>query len=276
MKPAYAYVETSALDRPVKCGISPAEVRRRLNEQSLTPCVGGLTLNECAQPILSDLGSIVVTTFQLIRSMSPRFLASPDVLYTREVRLLQDRGDVSFFMTPAEERAAENEVDAVASGKISFTFLELLRKRRSIKFEEWPAFMNGYLSKVADLRHHSAEDAPRFRTYDQLAAFFSPDLAQWIGGMPGVSVSPSEANIIARSVDKFPAIVTTVHYWWNAFFICLSDGRIPSTDKVDDYRHAVEAAYCQVFVSGDKQLLRSLERLNRWLTPLDVETFLAV
>lgn len=54
-------------------------------------------------------------------------------------------------------------------------------------------------------------------------------------------------------------------------FICLS-GRIPpSVDKADDYRHAVEASYCDVFISGDRQLLRSIPRLHHTLLPLDID-----
>ena len=51
-------------------------------------------------------------------------------------------------------------------------------------------------------------------------------------------------------------------------FICLANGVAPSVDKVDDYRHVVEASYCDFFVTNDEQLFRSVSRLNEIITPI--------
>ena len=80
--------------------------------------------------------------------------------------------------------------------------------------------------------------------------------------------------MIAAAIDHYPAIRTSVYYWWNAEFICLAHGRAPSVDKVDDYRHVVEASYCDVFVSNDGQLLRSVSRLHPTLAPVAVGALL--
>ena len=49
----YAYLETSAVDAISKSGMEASEVRCRLADNNLAPCFGLLTLNECAQAILS-------------------------------------------------------------------------------------------------------------------------------------------------------------------------------------------------------------------------------
>lgn len=37
---------------------------------------------------------------------------------------------------------------------------------------------------------------------------------------------------------------------------------MPGRDKLDDYRHVIEASYCDVFVTNDGQLGRTVPRIN--------------
>jgi len=44
--------------------------------------------------------------------------------------------------------------------------------------------------------------------------------------------------------------------------ICIIHGDIPGKDKIDDYRHIIEASYCDVFITGDAQLQKTVPRIN--------------
>lgn len=267
-------METSAIDALVRRSMDPAEIVGRLRHRELIPCVGTLTFNESAQPILSDRGEVASSMFELIKDIGPRFLADPASLYERELRRLRQGDLVMAFAEPDQETYARTEVAALANGLISERFLALLRDRRKAKFEEWPEVMQGYLKLVKAIRKRDPKAAPSFRSFTQLEQHFLPDLSRFVEALGGLDLLPGEAERIAQDIALYPAIRSSIYFWWNAYYICLSDGRIPSVDKVDDYRHCIEAAYCQVFVSGDRQLLRTVNRLNSGLVPLSVTDLL--
>lgn len=266
-----AYFETSALDAIVKQEIPTSYIRRQLKARRLTACVGALTLNESAQAILSDKGDLARVTFKLIRDLKPRFLAETVDLYEQETRLVRGGTAVIPYPSEAQENFVRDEVDKLADGRINVRFVELLLDRQRVKFKEWPASMEKYLAELKKLRRNFPGNVRRFRTFEQVEAFFRPDLARFVAGLDGLSLSIDEAEAIAAAIDRYPAIRTSVYFCWNALFICLVDGRVPSVDKVDDYRHVIEASYCDVFVSNDNQLLRSIPRLHPTLAALRID-----
>jgi hypothetical protein len=268
-----AYFETSALDFVVKRRVPVSAIRSQLENRGLTACVGTLTINECAQPILSDRGDAAVALFEVIRELQPRFLADPSDLYEQETRLLRDGTPVNPHPSDAQEAFVRNEVGELADGRINLRLLELVQDRRKVKFEEWPTAMEKCLAVVKELRRDSPVDVPRFGTFGQFEDFFRGDLPRFVACLPGLSLSIDQADAIAAEINLYPAIRTTVYFWCNVMFICIKDGRAPSVDKVDDYRHVVEASYCDAFITNDGQLLRSISRLHPSLTPFHVDAF---
>ena len=268
-----AYFETSALDAVLKQGIPVSDIRLQLEARGLSACVGMLTLNECAQPILSDKGDVAGALFGIIRDLQPRFPARPVEMYEQEARLLRDGTPVNPFPTKAQEEYERSEVGKLADGYISREFLDLVRDRRKVKFEEWPTSMGKYVAMFKQLRRDSAGEVPKFGSFEQLEALFRGDLPRIISTLPdlrALRLSSDEADLVAANVDRCPAIRSTVYFWLNAMFVCLAHGCAPSVDKVDDWRHVVEASYCDTLITNDAQLLRSMPRLHPTLAPLHV------
>ena len=52
-------------------------------------------------------------------------------------------------------------------------------------------------------------------------------------------------------------------------FIAVVHKDVPATDKVDDHRHIIEASYCDVFVTEEKQLLANVPRINSRIKPIN-------
>ena len=161
-----AYLETSALDAVVKQKMSVSHIRSQLETRGLIACVGTLTLNECAQPILSNEGGITRALFEVIRDLRPRFLADPADLYEQETRLLRCGTPVSPHPSAGQEDFERSEVDELAGGRINLRLLECLRYRRKTKFEEWRSHWSRYLVGVNELRQGSPKDVPRFRSFE--------------------------------------------------------------------------------------------------------------
>ena len=72
-----------------------------------------------------------------------------------------------------------------------------------------------------------------------------------------------------------PAIRSGVRANLYLMWICISRRVAPAVDKLDDYRHIIEASYCDALVSGDDQLIRTTPRINPALESLRTPELLA-
>jgi hypothetical protein len=184
-----------------------------------------------------------------------------------EARFIREKIPVNPFATSSEKDYVFREIEALAEGRISSGVLELAQKRKRVVIHDWPRSMERYLGEVKKIRKVSLFDAPHFRTFKDVRDYFWVDVVRFILAVPEFRLSQEEAKSVAAEFERFPAIGGTVHFWWYAFFVCLSDKRIPGADKVNDWRHAVEASYCDVFITNDQQLYRQVPQLQPLLAP---------
>jgi hypothetical protein len=265
-----AYLETSALDAISKLGLATSEVSRRFHDSGFEPCIGLLTINECAQAILGGNVQEALLLFRCIRDLKPRLLADPASLYKAETRFLRERVPVDPFATPSERDYVFSEVEKLAEGWINSRFYDLAQKRQQVTNQEWPRTMEKYLEEIKNIRKISLSDAPRFGTFKDLKNYFWIDVVRFILAVPELTLSLEEAKSVAAEYEHFPAIVGTVCFWWYAFFVCLSNGCVPGADKANDWRHTIEAAHCESFITNDQQLYRQVTQLQPLLGPMMV------
>jgi hypothetical protein len=268
-----AYFETSSLDEIVKSEIKFSQLREALDKNNFEPCIGLLTINECAQPILGGDSKTPLSLFKLIGDLKPRILIEPSMLYKAELEFLKNQEPVQPFVSSEDQEKVLSEIEILANGKISHEFYDLLVKRRDATTLIWSKHMGGYLAEIKKARRNSSLDIPRFRTFDQLKNYFQKDIVIFLMALPDLSLSSNQAEHIAANLEKFPAICGSLYFWWYAYFICLSDNRIPSNDKANDLRHLVEASYCQFFFTNDRQLYRQIPFLRPSLFPKQVKEF---
>ena len=86
------------------------------------------------------------------------------------------------------------------------------------------------------------------------------------------AVSTSEAQNLAARIDQFPALRSTVNANIYLNFVAIGQGQIPSFDKVDDFRHVIEASYCDTSVTDDRRLLNQTASINPSLTVLSARS----
>lgn len=55
-------------------------------------------------------------------------------------------------------------------------------------------------------------------------------------------------------------------------FVAVVHKNTPATDKIDDHRHVIDASYCDVFVTEDKQWLSNIRKINPGLKPIKWST----
>jgi hypothetical protein len=164
------------------------------------------------------------------------------------------------------ERRFRDEVEALAAGEAK-DFNSFIRRREAAIRTHHPEIAAANAERVrAHLAAHP-EDAPRLRTFNGYRAFA---LEQGAGNQLVRRLAERNAvTMDARGVDRilhdpaaFPALTTWLNGQFYLAWIAGVQGATPSRDKLDDYRHLIEAARCQVFVTHDAELLRRARDLR--------------
>jgi len=128
-----------------------------------------------------------------------------------------------------------------------------------------PANNRKYLEQVAELRAASPGQVRDFRTYQDVLDQFAPDLAEFVLAVVNQHkrlAAASDAERIAARLGHFPTIRSNVRANMYLMFHCLVHKKGAGRDKVGDYRHVAEAAYCEAMVTADRQLAKTAPLIN--------------
>lgn len=93
-------------------------------------------------------------------------------------------------------------------------------------------------------------------------SYFEGQLPNIIQEILRGQVTPLEANELSQRLNTFPALRSTLRANLYVNFIHIVHGTRPAYDKIDDYRHVVDASYCSAIVLSDEQLGRTVNRIN--------------
>jgi hypothetical protein len=147
------------------------------------------------------------------------------------------------------------EVMKLASGTISDDFRVVIEARDVDKRRSFPTSTQWYLRELDNLRRADPSAFPKIKVYQDVLDHFSPDLPKFVAAsLAQQPTTDRETRELAARLDSFPAIRSHVRLWFYMMFICIKERTVPGMDKLDDYRHVVEASYCDAFVTNDDQL----------------------
>ena len=99
-------------------------------------------------------------------------------------------------------------------------------------------------------------------------SYYETDLHSLIAQIFHNELTEDAAQGITKNIDNYPAIRSALRANVYLFFIQLVQRVVPATDKVDDHRHVIEASYCNVFFTKDRQLLSNVTKINPDLKPM--------
>jgi hypothetical protein len=250
------YLEPSVINRAVDDAIPPATLRAALARLGFEPATGLHTVYELARSFLStdSSGSLKgQKLFAALRDLDPAYQPEVWTLLTAEVQKLRLGTAVLPFLSALNVAATRQEVARLANGFFDDRARRFIQDKERQKADELKA-QERYLAHVTTVQQNDPA-VSALKTFEGVWDYFSakgeiPDLiAEVLRG----TVSRSEAAELAARMSSFPAIAAAARANVYLNFITIAHLARPGRDKLDDYRHCIEAGYCAAFLSGDDQ-----------------------
>lgn len=172
------------------------------------------------------------------------------------------------FLDHLSQVSTRVEISKLARGYFDDRAREFLTRRESSINSNLPQTIQKYIERVTDFRAGQPNALPKLMTFNDAVRYFEPMVAVAIPEILHRRVNTSEAACIAKRLNELPAIRSVVraniYYSW----VCISYRVAPAKDKVDDFCHVIEAAYCAALLSSDRKLLAAVPEINPALPPI--------
>ncbi len=252
-----AYLEPSILNRAHDQGLSGLKLKEVLEKHLLSPAIGLHAIYEMARSFLSKDGApLGAALFQIIDELEPHYQLSPEMLHAQEIIKLRTGAAVFPILDPLNLAATKQEVARLARGLFNEQARNFIVKREAEIQENHPKFALAYIEET------KCNQSDRFTTFEKVYSKSEDQIPKLIHQSVKVKISLTEAHEIYHRINSFPAIRSTVRANIYFYAICVTHQNVPGKDKNDDYRHVIEASYCDIFVTDDGQLSRTVPRIN--------------
>lgn len=269
-----AYLETSAINRTKKAGFSGRDLSSRLESLGFSPAIGIHTIYELAATFLSPgQEEKAVALFSIVQDLDPSYQRSSDSLLQEEILKLRTGAAVLPFLDYLGHASTRTEVGRLALGIFDQRARCFIRERESQIRVRFPNQAADYLQNVVTAQAHGA---PCIQTFEEAYQYFESK-----GQLPALirralrnQVAAHEARELHQRLEEFPAIRALVRATLYMDFIFIKHRVKPNDDKLDDYRHIIEATYCDAFVADDNQLLKTVRIISPHLYPLSLAVVL--
>jgi hypothetical protein len=200
--------------------------------------------------------------FAFLQLLDPSYGPGSDNLLMQEVVGLRTNAAVLSFLSCENQAATRSEVARLATGTFDAQARRFIREREMQRRETEPAGMLDYVSHVRRLRETNPAAVNGIRTEDDLLLRLETKMPQMIQEILRRSVTLAEAKELFLRLGKFSALRATVYANLALMLTCITQSVPPSIDKLDDYRHVIEAAYCEVLVTDDHQLTAKAKAIH--------------
>ena len=252
-----AYIEPSVINRAQKCGLSGLKLKEMIEKHSFAPAVGLQAIYEMARTFLNqDDLQLGTALFQIIWELDPYYQMDAAMLHDQEIIKLRTGAAVFSSLAPINLTATRLIVGRLARGFLDDGYMNFIAVREAEIRENHPNFALGYIEET------KGTTSKRFPTFESFYIELADQIPDLIYQSVKGKVTISEAHEIYHRIGSFPAIRSTVRSNIYLCWICVNHQNIPKKDKYDDYRHIIEASYCDIFVTDDKQLSNTAPRIN--------------
>jgi hypothetical protein len=248
------YLESSVFNRALDQGVTGTRLRAILADRGFEAATGLLTINELARTFLHPANEArAKALFSLLNEVDPVYLPEISSILQSEMIKLRTGAAVLPSLGYLQTAAARTEVARLANGAFDQRASEFLAQgaRRRARDRE---MQQKHLDRVRSVGDTDPIVAS-LRTFEEVWAYFLagrqfPSLIREI--LKG-AVSAFEAEELAQRLDQFPCLAAAVRSDVYVHFILIAHSTVPGRDKLDDYKHALAAAYTSAFCTADKQ-----------------------
>ena len=79
-----------------------------------------------------------------------------------------------------------------------------------------------------------------------------------------IPVRPAALSRVSTRPDDFPVLTAWLNAQWHLAWVAAHHRRVPASDKLDDFRHLLESARCDAFVTEEGKLLKVGSAISPW------------
>jgi hypothetical protein len=258
-----AYLEPSAINHAVDRGLEGSDLRALLEDHRAVPTTGLHTIYELARTFLLPEGRARgMALFTLLADLDPVYQAEPLRLLEREYVASRTGTAVIPVLAPLDTDAARLEVARLARGDFDAQARDFLQAREADVRDGFPRQYGRFMAKVERLAPRRSPRARSLRTFESVLALGDRNGGDLVREIMYGRISRDDGARMWRRLDDFPTLRTIARA--NAYLSTtpIAHRRRPALDKIDDYRHVIEASYCQVFITADEQLARTAPKLH--------------
>jgi len=272
-----SYIETNIINKSLDLDISGGELRSQLDARALTPKFGIHGIYELARSFLNDDSrERAISLFCVLRDLDPGYQVPVDKILEQEIIKLRTGSAVLPFLPYFNQIETKQEVEKLAHGVFDEKAKSFISNREYEIKSFYPEMAKQYIASAKSILRERPKSKKQPRTFEQLLSELESEMPDLIYRMLKGKVSLLEARELYLRLKSFPAIHASAMA--NAYMtsICILHGDVPGKDKIDDYRHLIEASYCDVFITDDYQLKNTVPRINSDLQVIGLNDLIEV
>jgi hypothetical protein len=255
-----AFLEPNVINWARRTGWSGADLRRALAARGYEPHFGVHGVYELARGLVEERNQAdAQRNFTILSDLDPEFGSTPTMLFDKEVDKLRTGAMVIAVLDELNRASVRQQVMRMAAGHLETVGREFIGRREASIDQDYPRFTSQQLGQV---RRAVAAGRPRPKTFEDVLAEFDDQVPGIIRQLLSNRVSVSEAAELHARLNEFPALRSTVRANLYLWAVPLIHDTGAARDKNDDYRHVIEASYCQALATGDGQLARTTSKLH--------------
>ena len=203
--------------------------------------------------------------FEIVRDLTPDLMEEPAVVLRQELEKYVGGGAVDCIMRGARKAEAWKEIVKLANGKFDDRARSFIQTRDKNFRRDHPIIgqtnLEGFKKKPPD---------KKLRTFEEVFNYYESHIPIFVEQM--LNATPAQASGIAERIDEFPLLRSIVRANLYLVFVAVAHKATAATDKIDDHRHVIDASYCDIFVTEERQLLSNVRKLNPDLEPVKWST----
>lgn len=252
------YLETNAICRAQESNISGDDLRQLLDDRRLQPIIGLHVIYELARTFLNGNNkNIAIKLFTIINELSPEFSNQPGALMSQEINSCLNNDKIHSLLNGEEKQQAIEEIRKLSAGNFDDKARAFIEERDS-----------SFRINHAKISEHNIElfkkspPSERVRTFEDVFAYYENDFSSLIIKIFNDSLSKEIASAVIEQIDTCLTIRSNLRSQIYLMYVQLVQKAVPASDKVDDHRHIIEAAYCDAFITSDSQLINNANKIN--------------
>lgn len=261
------YIETSVINKVLEESMTGTGFRATLADSGYRPVVGMHTIYELAKTFLDpEQTTIGQQLFTILRDIDGSIVPMTNMLLEQEIIKLHTGAAVLPMLDTNNQASTRYDIERFSKGIIISEAITFIETRENERRANEPLEDEGYLHRVRQVNKYNPNEYRNIKTFEDALGYFDSRIPGFIVPILKGGVSNSEAKELYQRLDSFPSLRSVVRANLYLCFIIIRNEQHPSYDRVDDFRHVIDASYCDAFFTNDRQLSRTANCINPDIT----------